>query len=60
MQPLETYKQTPRRYELIDYSKPPGPAHVPKIHELTEFEAHHKNKALAMNGTTLRFILLDD
>ncbi len=60
MRPLEDYKQPLLEYELIDYSKPakPMPPYKPDIHNLTEWEAHEKNRALAMNGTTLRYVQL--
>lgn len=58
MKPLEDYEQPLLEYELIDWSRPakPMPPYKPDIRLLTEWEAHEKNRALAMNGTCLRYI----
>jgi len=62
MKPLSTYTQPTRTYELIDYQRAPlpSPPFKPKLVQLTEYEAHEKNRALAMNGTTLRYIKNDN
>tara|TARA_B110000467_G_C18030387_1_gene320407 strand:- start:426 stop:611 length:186 start_codon:yes stop_codon:yes gene_type:complete len=47
-------------YSLIDYSVPAKEWEVSKVLELTIDEAHSLNRGLAMNGTTKRYIKLDD
>tara|TARA_R110000824_G_scaffold20817_10_gene78031 strand:+ start:1474 stop:1650 length:177 start_codon:yes stop_codon:yes gene_type:complete len=47
-------------YQLIDYGKPYSEWKPIKIAKLTSGEAHQLNYALALNGTTKRYIKNDN
>ena len=58
---IENYKEALFKYQLIDYSKPaPHPILNPKPIEMTAYEAHSRNQGLALNGTTKRYIKIDE
>ena len=49
---------TLQEYKLIDWSKPP-PVVEEKLMKLTKYEAHHLNKAFALNRITKRWVPVD-
>jgi len=57
----ENYNKPLFKYQLIDYSKSaPHPILAPKPIEMTAYEAHSRNQGLALNGTTKRYIKIDE
>mgnify|MGYP003323468743 CR=1 FL=1 len=56
MHNLDTYKQVPSKYLLIEYSKPANKyTHIRETY-LTEQEAHDLNYAFAINGAEKRYV----
>lgn len=60
MKEISKPKITTFEYSLIDYSIPAKEWEVSKVLKLTKEEAHSMNRGLAMNGTTKRYIKLDE